>query len=312
MKKMNAAVITGATSTLGVATIKELLSHNVKVYALVRGNSPKLANIPKSSMIELIDCDLQSMKDFMPSTGQKADAFYHFAWGSTDKTIRDNPLPQLDNLRYEIDAVNLADRFGCKIFVGAGSQAEYGVTQELITEETRVDPVTSYGVAKYAGGKLTRKLCAQLGMNCIWPRIFSVFGEGESLNTMLSYAIKCTLTGEKACFSAATNDWDYLYKSDLARWFYLLAEKDCPAGVYNIASGKNRMLKEYILELATVIQQETGKRLEYEFSSDPLSGFTPYLRCDVSKVISVTGYEPEVSFAEGIKKLIPSVAEAIK
>ena len=304
---MTSAVITGATSTLGLATLEELVSHNVMVYALVRKDSPKISRIPKSSLVTLIECDLSQMKDFVPLENQKAEVFYHFAWGSTDKNIRDNPLPQLENMQHEIDAVNLAFRFGCKKFIGAGSQAEYGVIRELITEESRVDPVTSYGVAKYASGKLTGKLCGQLGLTCIWPRIFSVFGEGETPNTMLSYAIRCALSGQKAKFSAATNDWDYLYKTDLARWFYAFGSEEIPSGVYNIASGKSRVLKDYIIELAKVVEEETGKKLDYEFSSDPIGPFVPYLKCDISKVVKATGIEPKIPFAEGIKKLLSSI-----
>ena len=37
---------------------------------------------------------------------------------------------QNKNVEYTLDAVYLAKRFGCDTFIGAGSQAEYGIVNE--------------------------------------------------------------------------------------------------------------------------------------------------------------------------------------
>lgn len=301
---MISAVVTGATSKLGVSLVNELLSHNVVVYAFVHKGSRNISRLPVSDSVKIVECNLDEMKNFIPSTDQKADVFYHFAWGSTDKTIRDNPIPQLENLNHDIDAVNLAHRFGCRKFIGAGSQAEYGVVRDLITEETRCEPITSYGIAKYAAGKLSMKLCNQLGMTCVWPRIFSVYGPGEHENTLLAYAVSCAKNREKAKFSAAVNDWNYLYVDDFAKYMYALGDKDSASGVYNIASEDTRPLKDFISELATVIEKETGNKLDYELSSEPLGNSVPWLNCSVEKLLSAIAIEPKVPFSEGISKIL--------
>lgn len=301
---MKSAVITGATSKLGVATVMELVSHGVKIYALVHRGSKSVARLPKSPLVEVVECDLSEMKNYVPCESQRADVFYHFAWGSTNKTVRDDPLPQLENLNYEMDAVFLARRFGCKKFVGAGSQAEYGVVHDIITEETKCDPVTSYGVAKFAAGKLTQKLCRQFDINCIWPRIFSVYGPGEHENTLIAYAIKCAMAGEVAKFSAATNAWDYLYVDDFAKYMYAFGQNPIKSGVYNIASGDSRLLKDFISVLAEVIENKIGKKLCYKLSTEELGENVPNLNCSVEKLHSTVTLDEFVSFEDGIAAVI--------
>ena len=47
---------------------------------------------------------------------------------------------QEPNIQYTMDAVCLAKRLGCKLFVGAGSQAEYGRVDGKIGSNTPVNP----------------------------------------------------------------------------------------------------------------------------------------------------------------------------
>lgn len=56
---------------------------------------------------------------------------FHFGWMGTTGAARNDMDLQCRNIAYTIDAVRLAQRFGCKTFIGAGSQAEYGRTEKI-------------------------------------------------------------------------------------------------------------------------------------------------------------------------------------
>ena len=76
-----------------------------------------------------------------------------------------------------------ANALGCKRFIGAGSQAEYGpMDVERISPDSPTNPSTPYGASKLASYYLAGMLCRELGMECIWPRIFSVYGIHEKEN----------------------------------------------------------------------------------------------------------------------------------
>ena len=61
------------------------------------------------------------------------DTFYHIAWGYTGAARNKSTRLQSKNIDYTLDAVEAAAKLGCKRFIGAGSQAEYGpLDREMI------------------------------------------------------------------------------------------------------------------------------------------------------------------------------------
>ena len=294
---MKRVIVTGATSMLGGALIKECIANGVEVVAIARNGSDKSGRIPSHELVKVVQCDLDKLKEL--NISGVADVFYHFAWAGTSKENRDDPRIHLKNVEYTLDAIELAHRCGCKMFVGAGSQAEYGICTGKIYSDTCVQPVTSYGIAKYTAGKLGEKLCQKFGMKCVWTRIFSVYGEHDGENTMIKYALRQFASGQPAQFSAATQMWNYLYEGDAGKIFYLLGEKDVSEGVYNVASEDTRPLKDFIIELKEVY----GKEAVCQFappSNQPAVSLDP----DISSLTQAIGWRPDTPFRQGITKTL--------
>lgn len=296
---MQRVVITGATSMIGVALIEECIKNGIEVLGIVRKESSRLIRLPTSSLLEVYECDLDSL-DSMVDVQGTYDVLYHFAWDHTSKEDRDNPIYQERNIKYTLDAVNLAHRLGCKKFVGAGSQAEYGCVDGIIAPDTPVNPLISYGVAKYAAGILSRKLCESYGITCIWGRIFSVYGRYDNEKTMLNYAIDRFMAGETANFSAATQKWDYLHEKDAGRMFFLIGECAEVSKVYCIAYGESRPLKDFILELKNVF----GPTAECVFAVESPTNRSVSLQANIEELINDIDFRPEISFREGIEDMI--------
>jgi len=297
---MNAVIVTGATSMLGIATIQECIKNNVKVVALSRLNSRRKNYLPQSDLLTFIDCDLGNLNTVkLPE--ENYDVFYHFGWCFTDGKDRDNPILQSRNIEYTLDAVRLSHKYKCKKFLGAGSQAEYGYHNEIIKESTCVMPEVCYGYAKYAAGKLSEKFCNDLNIICIWTRIFSVYGKYDGENTMIQYALQQYKKNRIAQFSAGTQMWDFLFEEDAGKYFYLLGEKVNKSILVNVASGDIKPLRKYIEDIAYVLE-EKDKPFQFKLESKgnkPLNGIQP----DISRLRMITGYVPQVRFTEGIRKI---------
>lgn len=296
---MKRVVVTGATSMIGIALINECIKNEIEVLAIVRKQSKHTTRLPKSDLLKVLECDLNEL-DIVEKDEKCYDVFYHFAWDHTSKSTRDNPILQELNIKYTLDAVDLARRLGCQKFIGAGSQAEYGKVDSVITPATNCRPQIAYGMAKYAAGMLSRKLCEQYGIIHIWGRIFSVYGKYDNEETMLTYAINQFINGKPAIFSAATQLWDYLHEEDAGKMFCLIGQHVQRSRVYCVASGESRPLKEFILEM----QSAFGAEAICEFAEETGNNNVISLQADISTLIEDIGYSPQVTFAEGISDVI--------
>ena len=306
---MNRVLITGATGVVGMALIRKCIETGTKALVLVNPDSGRLARIPDDPLVRVIKCGLDDYAEATPlslgidvlDAGNYADAMFHLAWGGTFGDARNDKVLQDKNAAYALDAVRLAGRLGCSVFVGAGSQAEYGRVSGKLSAETLCDPENEYGRAKLETSEATRKLCHELGMRHIWPRILSIYGPYDGEKTMVMSLIKTLLDGGKPSLTAGEQMWDYLYADDVADAFMLLADKGKDGGIYPIGSGVARPLREYI----EIIRDAIDPALPLGFGEVPYSDKqVMYLCADISALREDMGFEPKVSFEEGARRTI--------
>ena len=137
---MKKVIVTGATGCVGSAVVRRALANDIHVTCIVHQGSKRLSNLPKDERINIVECNLSDYHD-LEIEGQY-DAFLHLSWEKTFGASRDDAEVQTRNIQYTLDAVHLAHRCGCKVFIGAGSQAEYGVQSVDLTPELPVPTVS--------------------------------------------------------------------------------------------------------------------------------------------------------------------------
>lgn len=297
---MKRAIITGATGTVGMALIEKFLIENIEMLIICREGSARNNRIPDSPLIKKIYCSLEDIHQLENTDNRQYDVCYHFAWSGTTGAARNDMYLQNDNVRYALDAVELAARFGCKVFIGAGSQAEYGSVEGKIAPDTPAFPKTGYGIAKLCAGQMTRERAHQLGMKHIWTRILSVYGPYDGAQSMVMSGIYQLLDGKRPSYTKGEQMWDYLYSGDAAEAFYLLGEK-AVEGVYCLGGGSTRPLRDYIEMIRDAVNPEAevgiGEMPYYENQ-------VMYLCADISALTKATGFVPKVSFEAGIRKTV--------
>jgi len=299
--------VTGATSAIGVTLIRECMKRGIRVLAFVNPASLRKDVIPDHPLVTEIPLSLDEMAAFEPK-GLHADAFIHLAWGHTKSTERNDLKSQQENIGTCLDAVRLASKLGCQVFLGAGSQAEYGKKRERITEVTETEPDTPYGITKLEAEGKSRELCAELGIRHVWPRIFSAYGPYTGMQTVLMYEINELLNGRVPQMSDGEQLWDFIYLTDVAKALLALAEKGRDKEVYNIASGESRKLKEF-LELT---RDAVDPEMPVALGAIPRASNTAYyLDADISKITSETGWKPEVPFEKGIRETVTWVRNTV-
>ena len=297
---MKRAIITGATGAVGTALIQELIDHNIEILVFCRKGSVRNTQIPENPLVTQKYCDLTELKSVQNDTGKKYDVFYHFAWEGTTGASRNDMYLQNKNVEYALDAVEAAKRFGCNVFIGAGSQAEYGRVEGVLKPDTPTSPEMGYGIAKLCAGLMTREHAHQLGLQHIWVRILSVYGSNDGAQSMVMSTINKLKAGEVPQFTKGEQMWDYLYSGDAARAFRLVCEKGVDGKTYVLGSGQARPLAEYIKEIRDVIAPKSEIAL----------GAIPYaekqvmfLQADINEINQDTGWKPEIKFKNGIKQI---------
>jgi nucleoside-diphosphate-sugar epimerase len=177
--------------------------------------------------------------------------FIHLAWAGTGHGGRDNTVIQQQNVKCTKEAMQAAHQMGCKLFVMAGSQAEYGITNEPQKEDMECQPFSEYGKAKLQVQQECSRLAEKLGMKYLHLRIFSLFGENDHPWTLVMSCIDKMLRNEPIELSSCTQNWNFLYVKDAAWQIVQLCEYALETDgfnheIYNVASDDTRPLKQFV------------------------------------------------------------------
>jgi len=300
MQELQGAIITGATGAIGIALSKLLSDKNISVLAVIRKNSSRKKYIEGLPNVEILECNLSDFDKMEADSFVKYDVIFDLAWEGSDQESRQNPDIQKKNIEYIPAIIEFAKKLGCKTFVGAGSQAEYGRVNGKINEDYLLNPVSEYGKAKMQAENISRRICENSAIRYVWPRIFSVYGPGMGMDSLITYSISEFRKDVSPKMTKGEQLWDFMYAEDAALALYLLAANESAKGVYCIASGEGRSIKEY----TSIIRDVVNPKVELHFGDIPYQeNQVMELVGDISKLKRETGFEPSVPFDIGIKRM---------
>ena len=289
---MKRVLVTGAAGFLGWNLVDFLLSHDFFVEAVVRPGSSSNERLLSHSCLHIVPLAMEEIVHLPEYVAGPCDCAVHLAWDPR----RTDFAAQRASLSSTLDLVEALGVVGCQRFLGIGSQAEYGATDEVMDEAMTVQPVTPYGAAKVAALHLTRLRAHQLGIDWVWGRVFSVYGPYEPESTLLSYLARMLRSGETPQMTAGTQLWDYLHAEDAAAAMHALFLHGKDGEVYNIAHGDVRPLRSFTEEARVLLAPDV--RIGYGISARMPTSMRP----SVEKIRAHTGWQAQVNFADGVKK----------
>ena len=298
-------LITGVTSFIGRALARELIAEGIEVCGMVRPASVHKEDLPDK--LEIIECDLEQCEQLESRGLSNIYACIHLGWDGIGQKGRMDPEIQKENINNSLCLITVLGRLGCKRFVFAGSQAEYGIVTKRITEETECHPVSEYGKAKLKMLSLASECCAGNEMTYIHARIFSVYGPGDHETSLVSSCLKAFAEDRHIDLGPCRQMWNYLYVSDCAKALADLAtcvftvpeERTETDAVVNVGAKQSAPLRQYVERIRNCIGSGS-----YAFTERPESPEgTPVLEPDTEKLCSITGFRETVEFEEGIRKI---------
>lgn len=301
MRKIKRAVVSGATSFLGSAVVRELLDNECEVYGIVRPESKSKHLLPQNDSFYEIPFDIAETDKWIGAI-KHADTFFHFAWGGPGISGRSDAVIQGLSAENTFKAIDAAAQMGVTRFFISGSQAEYGKTNGRITEETPCNPILEYGKNKLRVCQQAPMIVKEHGMEYVHARFFSVYGPNDHPYTLIPSCIRAFLNNKVMEMTECSNKWNFLHVDDAARASVLLAECDLaePSVVVNLAGEDTRILREFVEEIYCLC----GKKGKCEFGArhtteEPVDNWP-----DIARLKGMIDWLPEVTFREGVLKLI--------
>jgi nucleoside-diphosphate-sugar epimerase len=296
---MKKAIVTGANGFIGSHLVNKLINNNVEVISIVHNRDSNLTLLPNNENNKLIFCDLSEIENLTSLiTDRDFDVFYHFAWqGSTGQTRADEKL-QTQNALWTVDSVRIAKELGCKKFIGAGSIMEKEAMAAVYTDGNEPGLGYIYGTGKLMAHCMSKSVAANIGIDHIWAIITNAYGPGELSARFLNTTIRKIINDEPLKFTAATQNYDFIYITDAANAFYNIGHHGKPFYSYTIGSSNAKPLKDYLIEL----QKEIAPEVSLHFGDVPFTGINMSLDDFCTENLEKdTGFKPIVSFKEGVR-----------
>ena len=102
-------------------------------------------------------------------------------------------------------------------------------------------------------------------------------------------------------FNPAEQIWDYIYVDDLANAFIALAANGKDQKCYTLGTGEGRLLRDYIYAIRDAIDTTLDIGIPEASDTDE---YVMKLEADITDLVSDTGFVPEVSFEDGIRRTV--------
>ena len=141
-------------------------------------------------------------------------------------------------------------------------------------------------------------------MDFIHARIFSVYGPGDHPWSLVNSCLRTFRDGGVMELGACTQMWNFLYIDDLAEGLLALAFSEKRAGgIYNLAGDRDATmpLRNYV-ETMYRLCGEKGSMIYGKLP--PNAEGQAQLMPDISKIKRETGWRPQVSFEQGIGRML--------
>lgn len=258
--------VTGASGFVGRYAVRELAARGIDT-TVVRFERA-IHGLPSSAREVLLDIRSPGIDPF--SVLGKPDTLLHLAWsglpqyGSTHHL--ENELPA------HLSFLSTCVRSGIRRVVAIGTCFEYGLALGEIEEARPLRPVTRYGDAKarlFEGLSLLRE---SVPFEFAWPRLFYLFGPGQSANSIYSQ-LHSAIERNDAGFAMSGGEQvrDYLPAAEAASLLVDLALHSGDVGAVNLCSGIPVKLADQVARWIT----ESGSSIRMELGRLPYPEFEP-------------------------------------
>lgn len=225
--------VTGASGFIGRHVLAELTHYPVDIVALTRNPAQV---VDWGASIRVVEMDLVRVDAGSYEHLGRPDVLIHLAWDGLPSYKSshhfETELPRQYNFLKSLIEAGLPD------LLVAGTCFEYGMRSGALSEDMTPSPCTPYGYAKDALRRQLEFLGAVRFFRLIWARLFYMYGDAQSKNSLYSQLQAAVTRGDKIFnMSGGEQLRDYLSVKEVARLLVKLAL--CGnSGIFNVCAGQ--------------------------------------------------------------------------
>jgi dTDP-glucose 4,6-dehydratase len=330
-------LVTGADGFMGSHLTDALVQLDANVHAFVRATSSgalnNIASLREQLTVHFADLtDKTSIDYLVKKLLGVADRPYVFhlgaqahvgeSWHRPYETVIANTIGTLNLLQSIVDHGLELEKFDT-----AGTSEEYGNPHEsvahhhdfdeegglILHERSPINPKSIYATSKVAADFLTMNYHDAFGIPGVVTRMFNNYGPRQNPRYVTGTIITQALTRETVELGQLDPMRDFCFCTDGVRGHLTVAARGIPGDLYVYGQGKNISMRDWA-ELILRVGREQGHWEAREVVSTaeryrPGASEVMALRVGYEKLNRETGWEPRVSWEEGIARTIAWYAE---
>jgi dTDP-glucose 4,6-dehydratase len=331
-------LVTGADGFMGSHLTEALVHLDARVVAFVRATSSgalnnigqlrdrltvKFADLTDRTSIDYLVKELAQAPDRPYVFHLGAQAHVGESWHRPYETVTTNIVGTLNLLQSIVDQGLELEKFDT-----AGTSEEYGNVRETVShhhdfdadggvvfhERSPLNPKSIYATSKVAADFLTMNYHDAFGLPGVVTRMFNNYGPRQNPRFVTGTIITQALRRERIELGQLEPMRDFCFCSDGVRGHLTVAAHGIPGDVYVYGQGQNISMRDWA-ELILRVGEERG----YWPAGRELVSLVDRYRPGASEVIALrvgyeklqreTGWEPKVSWEEGVARTIAWYAE---
>ncbi|MBI4283911.1 MAG: SDR family oxidoreductase [Chloroflexi bacterium] len=300
-------IVTGGAGFIGSHLVERLLGDGREVLVLDNfstGRMGNLAHVKDSRQLTIVQADIANYREVKPFF-EGVDWVFHLAALADIVPSIQQPLKyHRANVEGTSVVLEAARSSGVKRFIYAASSSCYGIAEQVPTPETA--PIRTeypYALTKYVGEQYVMHWSKVYKLPCLSLRLFNVYGPRSrtsgAYGAVFGVFLAQKLAGKPfTVVGDGTQTRDFTFVTDVADAFIKAAESSIQADIFNVGSGGTYSVNSLVKLLGgnTVhIPKRPG---------EPDCTFA-----DITKIKQMLGWQPKVSFEEGVKVMLANIAQ---
>jgi nucleoside-diphosphate-sugar epimerase len=306
--------VTGGAGFIGSHIVEELLRRNETVKIIDNFSTGKRENIDRFLEAEMIETDISKSPNLAQILKGVDYVIHQAAIPSVPKSIIDPVGSHQANVNGTLQLLIAARDAGVKRLVYASSSSLYGDSPTLPKHEGMIpNPLSPYGAQKLFAEMYCQVFTKAYGLETVSLRYFNVFGPRQDATSqysgVLALFIPAVLEGRRpTIYGDGEQSRDFTYVKNVVEANLLACKASGVAGqVFNVACGDRITVNSMLQQ----INQITGKDIAPMYG-DSRPGDIKHSQADITRARNLLGYEPKISFEEGLRHTIEWYRENLR